>query len=217
MLREYRHISEYETEIISMHSQVMTLREIAEKLGFMHSQVQEFKTRYNKKQRMIEAGKSIPKKGRPCKSDNGIPSSIQKVDKLVQMRYVMASKDRYIKRLEMENELMRDFLSLTEVKPSIKYQVIFKHEGKYSINSTCKFFGVSRSGYYAFLKRMNIPDRDLLLAEKIRECQEESHRTYGYRRVHIWLEGQEIYRNPKRGQIYLLLLFTLLCFSCIFI
>lgn len=30
----------------------------------------------------------------------------------------------------------------------------------------CKFFGVSRSGYYAFLKRMNIPDRDLHLAEK---------------------------------------------------
>lgn len=48
----------------------------------------------------------------------------------------------------------------------------------------CKFFEVSRSGYYAFLKRMDIPDRDLSLAEKIRECQNESHRTYGYRRVH---------------------------------
>ena len=83
------------------------------------------------------------------------------------------------------------------MKPSIKYQVIFKHKDKYSINSMCKFFEVSRSGYYAFLKRMDIPDRDLPLAEKIRECQEESHRTYGYRRVHIWLERQGIYRNPK--------------------
>lgn len=61
----------------------------------------------------------------------------------------------------------------------------------------CKFFEVSRSGYYAFLKQMNIPDRDLPLAEKIRECQKESHRTYGYHRVHIWLERQGIYRNPK--------------------
>ena len=61
----------------------------------------------------------------------------------------------------------------------------------------CNFFGVSRSGYYAFVKRMNIPDRDIPLAEKIKECQEESHRTYGYRRVHIWLERQGIYRNPK--------------------
>ena len=83
------------------------------------------------------------------------------------------------------------------MKPSIKYQVIFKHKDKYSINSMCNFFGVSRSGYYAFVKRMNIPDRDIPLAEKIKECQEESHRTYGYRRVHIWLERQGIYRNPK--------------------
>ena len=83
------------------------------------------------------------------------------------------------------------------MKPSVKYQVIFKHKDKYSINSMCKFFEVSRSGYYAFLKRMDIPDRDLPLAEKIRECQEESHRTYGYRRVHIWLERQGIYRKPK--------------------
>ena len=116
MPREYRHISEYETEIISMYNQGMTLREIAEKLGFTHSQVQEFKSRYNRKQRMLEAGKAVHKKGRPCKSDNGIPPSIQRLDRLAQMRYVMASKDRYIKRLEMENELMRDFLLLTERK-----------------------------------------------------------------------------------------------------
>lgn len=50
------------------------------------------------------------------KTDSGLPPSIQKLDKLEQMRYVMASKDRYIKRLEMKNELMRDFLPLTEKK-----------------------------------------------------------------------------------------------------
>jgi transposase InsO family protein len=83
------------------------------------------------------------------------------------------------------------------VKPSVKYQVIFKHKDKYSISEMCRFFEVSRSGYYAYLKRKDIPDRDMPLAEKIRECQEESHRTYGYRRVHIWLERQGIYRNPK--------------------
>lgn len=31
---------------------------------------------------MIEAGKAVHKKGRPSKSDNGIPPSIQRVDKL---------------------------------------------------------------------------------------------------------------------------------------
>ena len=117
MPRSYRQISQYEKEIIELYNQGMTLRAIAEKLGFTHKQVQEFKTRYNKKQRMIEAGQAIHKKGRPCKNqDGGLPPSIQNLDKLAQMRYVMASKDRYIKRLEMENELMRDFLSLTERK-----------------------------------------------------------------------------------------------------
>ena len=61
----------------------------------------------------------------------------------------------------------------------------------------CRFFKVSRSGYYGYVSRMNIPAWDLPLAEKIRECQEKCGRTYGYRRVHIWLERNGIYRNPK--------------------
>ena len=61
----------------------------------------------------------------------------------------------------------------------------------------CRFFEVSRSGYYDYVKRMDIPAWDLPLAEKIRECQEHSRCTYGYRRVHIWLERQGIHKNPK--------------------
>lgn len=115
MSRKYRHISEYETEIISMVNQGMTLREIGNRFGFTHKEMRDFKTRYNKKERMLAAGKALKKKGRPCKNGT-IPPSIEKLDKLAQMRYVLASKDRYIKRLEMEIELMRDFLSLTERK-----------------------------------------------------------------------------------------------------
>ena len=61
----------------------------------------------------------------------------------------------------------------------------------------CRFFKVSRSGYYDYVKRMDAPDWDLPLAEKIRECQEHSHSTYGYRRVHLWLERQGIHKDPK--------------------
>ena len=75
--------------------------------------------------------------------------------------------------------------------------VIYRHKDKYSISEMCRFFEVSRSGYYDYVKRMDIPAWDLPLADKIRECQEYSHRTYGYRRVHIWLERQGIHKNPK--------------------
>ena len=75
--------------------------------------------------------------------------------------------------------------------------IIYRHKDKYSISEMCRFFEVSRSGYYGYVSRMDVPAWDLPLAEKIRECQEEYGRTYGYRRVHIWLERQGIYRNPK--------------------
>ena len=55
------------------------------------------------------------------------------------------------------------------MKPSVKYRVIFKHKDKYSISEMCRFFVVSRSGYYDFVKRMDIPARDLPLAENIKE------------------------------------------------
>lgn len=80
---------------------------------------------------------------------------------------------------------------------NVKYMVIYRHKNKYSISEMCRFLSVSRSGYYDFVKRMDIPSKDLPLAEKIIECQEKCGKTYGYRRVHIWLERNGIYHNPK--------------------
>ena len=79
----------------------------------------------------------------------------------------------------------------------VKYKVIYRHREKYSISEMCSFFGVSRSGYYGYVRRMDTPAKDLPLAEEIRECQIQCHNTYGYRRVHIWLEQNGIHCNPK--------------------
>ena len=75
--------------------------------------------------------------------------------------------------------------------------VIYRHKEKYSVSEMCRFFDVSRSGYYSYVSRMETPAKDLPLAEKIKECQEKCGKTYGYRRVHIWLERQGIHHNPK--------------------
>ena len=61
----------------------------------------------------------------------------------------------------------------------------------------CKFFEVSRSGYYDFLRRLGKPEKDSELADIIAAQRECSSRTYGYRRMWLWLEGQAIHRNPK--------------------
>lgn len=83
------------------------------------------------------------------------------------------------------------------MRTSVKYRVIYRHKDKYATSEMCSFLGVSRSGYYGYVSRMDIPAWDLPLAEKIRECQETCGKTYGYRRVHIWLERNGIHRNPK--------------------
>ena len=83
------------------------------------------------------------------------------------------------------------------MRTSVKYMVIYRHKDKYSIREMCRFFEVSRSGYYGYVSRMEVPAWDLPLAENIRECQEKCGKTYGYRRVQIWLQRHGIYRNPK--------------------
>ncbi len=83
------------------------------------------------------------------------------------------------------------------MRTSVKYRVIYRHREKYAISEMCRFFNVSRSGYYDFVKRMDTPAKDLPLDEKIRECQEECGKTYGYRRVHLWLGRNNIHCNPK--------------------
>ena len=61
----------------------------------------------------------------------------------------------------------------------------------------CKFFAVSRSGYYAFVHRLGKPEKDAALAGLIAQLRERSFRTYGYRRMWLWLKTQDIFCDPK--------------------
>ena len=80
----------------------------------------------------------------------------------------------------------------------IKYAAIYRHKDKYPVRTMCRFFGVSKSGYYDFIKRMDKPHRDEALARAIAECQDACRKTYGYRRVWIWLDNAKGIRcNPK--------------------
>ncbi len=74
---------------------------------------------------------------------------------------------------------------------------MYAHRDQYPVQVMCRFFEVSRSGYYAFLKRLGKPEADKGLAKIIQKCQDSCDRTYGYRRVWRWLEMQGIHRNRK--------------------
>lgn len=83
------------------------------------------------------------------------------------------------------------------MRANIKYRIIYKFREKYAISAMCNFFSVSRSGYYAFVQKIDIQAKDYELALQIEECQAKCGKTYGYRRVHIWLERNGIHKNPK--------------------
>ncbi len=109
MPREYRHIKEYEKELHKLRTQGLTLREIGEKLGFNREQIKGFFKRERKNERKLAAGIALKRKGRPPKDH-----IVSEQDKVTELKYILARKDAKIKSLEMENELIRDFLSLTE-------------------------------------------------------------------------------------------------------
>ena len=80
----------------------------------------------------------------------------------------------------------------------MKYLAIYRHREKYSITTMCAFFEVSRSGYYDYVKRIDKPMKDEIWAKAIAECQELCRKTYGYRRVQIWLyKSKGIHLNRK--------------------
>ena len=83
------------------------------------------------------------------------------------------------------------------MRAKAKYAVIYRHREQYPVLVMCKFFHVSRSGYYSFVKRMNRPEKDAALAETIRQQQIQCFHTYGYRRMWMMLEKRGIHHNPK--------------------
>ena len=83
------------------------------------------------------------------------------------------------------------------MRPKLKYAVIYRHRHEYPVQVMCRFFGVSKSGYYDFVKRMGQPEHDADLAESIRQCQRITDKTYGYRRVWKWLQDRNVRRNQK--------------------
>ena len=110
MPREYRHIEQYEKVILELREQGLTKREIGEKFGFSKEQIKGVLQRKRRREEKLSYGILPKKRGRPPKEQTTQRNTA------AELQYQLARKEARIKQLEMENELMRDFLSLTERK-----------------------------------------------------------------------------------------------------
>ena len=77
------------------------------------------------------------------------------------------------------------------------------NRNRYPVSTMCRFFGISRSGYYDYIKRMDQPAHDEDLAAIIRKQQDRCDKTYGYRRMWKWLKRQRKYTRIRK-QFYAL-------------
>ena len=69
----------------------------------------------------------------------------------------------------------------------IRFRMVYRFKDRFTVEELCRLLRVSRSGYYKWLSRQGKPDRDQPVAELIRQCHRKTRRTYGYRRIKIWL------------------------------
>lgn len=80
-----------------------------------------------------------------------------------------------------------------------RYELIADEEGNYSVADMCAWLNVSRSGYYHWKSRepsVTARRREILKAQ-VRHAFEHSDGTYGYRRVHVWLERHGTRVDPE--------------------
>ena len=71
------------------------------------------------------------------------------------------------------------------------YSVIRQFSNKYSIVEMCRFYAVSRSGYYDWQNRVQSGNPDQELLASISECHKQHKRRYGYRRIVKWLKREK--------------------------
>ena len=97
--RKWTNMEVYEPEIIRLREAGLTRQQIADELLLEKVQIKNWINRYNKRQSIISERTPKPK-GRPRKDGNPPTQNIESE----------------LKRLRMENKLLRDFLRSTERK-----------------------------------------------------------------------------------------------------
>jgi transposase InsO family protein len=82
----------------------------------------------------------------------------------------------------------------------VRFHFIQAEKAHYPISLMCRLLDVSRSGFYAWLRRGCSPrqQQDQELGEQIDQIHHKSHRTYGSPRVHAELRAQGVRCGKKR-------------------
>lgn len=112
-----------------------------------------------------------------------------------------------VDKLKRENEILRQkrnilkkplprgkALLLQDARPRLKFAFIQRHRREYEITIMCRVLGVSKGGYYTWVKRQEQPPSRREMANQeltaaIQATFKRSRRTYGAPRIHAELNS----------------------------
>src|SRR6476620_12669913 len=86
-------------------------------------------------------------------------------------------------------------LLLQDARPRLKFAFIQRHRTEYEVTIMCRVLGVSKGGYYTWIKRQEQPPSRREMANQqltaaIQTTFTRSRGTYGAPRIHAELKGQ---------------------------
>jgi len=154
---------------------------VAKDLNVPLDTVKSWCLRYRKKMGIPKRDKVGRRKEAVRKED--IHSRVPKTD---------SAEDR-IARLEMGSGFVAKFshTDRKRVKKSQIYAIVSRFAEKYPVSAICKFYDVSRSGYYDWIKSRQDNQCDDELLDLITECHNQHKKRYGYRRIVKWLKREK--------------------------
>ncbi|MCP4147400.1 MAG: IS3 family transposase [bacterium] len=155
--------------------------EAARNLGIHHSSL-----RHWKKQFETNGNQAFPGKG------NLNPEK----EELFRLR-------KEVKKLRMEREILKKAGGLLCQRVGVKFGFIRQQQKAYPVTVLCRVMGVSRSGYYKYLKteHENKVDPDFELIAKVRKIHSDTRGSYGSRRMSGQLrdDGYDVGRYRARN------------------
>ena len=147
------------------------------------------------------------------KSPSEVPMNESLDGKVQRVEREIAKRDKRIAQLEMDREIRkRAAAHSTREGKRVRFAFVHAERANFPVAALCRILGVTRQGYYAFIKREPSERvvRDAVFRDRVRAIHDENQKRYGRPRVIEQLRREGV-RSSKRRVERGLLCRGLLC------
>jgi transposase InsO family protein/transposase-like protein len=134
------------------------------------------------------------------KSPSEVPMNESLDGKVQRVEREIAKRDKRIAQLEMDREIRKGAAAdSTREGKRVRFAFVHAERANFPVAASCRILGVTRQGYYAFIKREPSERvvRDAVFRDRVRAIHDENQKRYGRPRVIEQLRREGV-RSSKR-------------------